>query len=411
MKKGWILFFFITVTSIFGAVVYRIVQQGQILEKSKLITAPVKSVSPVSSIESFDVFTNVFNSNIEHPLAVLLLQIVVIVAFARLMGFLFKKIGQPSVIGEVVAGIILGPSILGLFFPSVNHFIFPAASLINLQLLSQIGLILFMFVVGMELEVSGIRKQAYGAFIVSQTSIIVPFVSGMGLAYFLYEAYAPANISFLTFSLFMGIAMSITAFPVLARILKEKNLTQTKLGIMSLSSAAIGDITAWFILAAVIAIVKAGSSVSIVYSLGITVVYIAIMILLIRPLLIKLGFIYNNNESKRKGVIAVLFMLLILSSYTTEIIGIHALFGAFLMGVLMPSGLNFRKIVTDKIEDVSIVLLLPLFFVFNGLRTQIGLLDQPYLWSVCGWVILVAIVGKFGGSALSARAHSRYSVP
>lgn len=401
-RKGFI--FYIAVLAVFGSAIYWILEKGRQLQSLRLsnLQDPATPAS-TSTADGFKFFAETFSNNLSHPLAVLLLQIIVIVGFARVMGFVFKKIGQPAVIGEIVAGIILGPSILGQFFPAVNHFIFPVSSLGNIQFLSQIGLILFMFVIGMELEVSAIRKQAYGAFVVSHTSIIVPFALGMGLAYYLYNDYAPAKISFLAFSLFMGIAMSITAFPVLARILQEKGLTKTKLGSMSITSAAIGDLTAWFILAAVIAIVKAGSSVSILYSLGMTAVYILLMILLVKPLLHKLGVIYADNVQRRRAVIAIIFMILLLSAYATEIIGIHALFGAFLVGVIMPTGFNFREIVTDKIEDVSIVLLLPLFFVFNGLRTQIGLLNHAALWAIFGWVILVAVAGKFGGSAISAK--------
>ena len=403
MKKKWGLLFYISTFAILGTVMYWILKQGQVLQHNRIGFDQKTTEVSNGSTDYFKLFTDSIGSHLSQPLAVLLLQIIVIIAFARMMGYVFRKLGQPAVIGEIIAGIILGPSIMGMYLPAVNHFLFPVASLVNLQFLSQIGLILFMYVIGMELEVSAIRKQAFGAIIVSHTSILLPFTLGMVLAYFLYDNFAPANISFLAFSLFMGIAMSITAFPVLARILQEKNLTKTNLGSMSITSAAIGDLTAWFILAAVIAIVKAGSSFSVLYSLGMTLLYIAVMVLLVRPLLLKLGTIYSQQEIKRKTVIAVIFLLLLLSSYATEVIGIHALFGAFLLGVIMPSSLNFRSIVTEKIEDISIVLLLPLFFVSNGLRTQIGLLNQPYLWAIFGWVLVVAVVGKFGGSAIPAR--------
>lgn len=403
MKKRWGLLFYVSVTALLGSAMYWILEKGSLLQKNPPGFNEQPKVSVDHSTDYFRLFTDSISNNLGQPLAVLLLQIIVIVAFARMMGYLFQKIGQPAVIGEIIAGIVLGPSIMGSYLPGVSHFLFPMASLVNIQFLSQIGLILFMYVIGMELEVSAIRKQAFGAVLVSHTSIILPFTLGMILAYFIYTSYAPANISFLAFSLFMGIAMSITAFPVLARILQEKGLTKTNLGSMSITSAAIGDLTAWFILAAVIAIVKAGSSFSVLYSLGMTLLYVAVMIFLVRPLLHRLGTIYAHHEIKRKTVIAVIFMLLLLSSYATEVIGIHALFGAFIVGVIMPSSLNFRSIVTEKIEDVSIVLLLPLFFVFNGLRTQIGLLNQPHLWVTFGWVLLVAVVGKFGGSAIPAR--------
>jgi len=400
VKKTKSLFFYSLVVIGFGSLIYWIIQQGHSLEAAKKITSPV--TKPVAA-DAYSIFTNAFKTNIHHPLAVLLLQIVIIILVARFFGYLFKKIGQPAVIGEIVAGIVLGPSIVGLFFPQASGFLFPAASIVNLQFLSQIGLILFMFIIGMELELSLIGKQAYGAIIISHASIIIPYSLGMGLAYFLYDQYAPANTSFLSFALFMGIAMSITAFPVLARILQEKNLTKTKLGALAITCAAADDITAWCILAAVIAIVKSGSSISALYNIGMAVLYVFVMWYAIRPLLKKLGELYSRREDKRKMVIAIIFMFLLLSAYTTEIIGIHALFGAFLAGVIMPVQFNFRNIMADKIEDVSMVLLLPLFFVYTGMRTQIGLLNESSLWITCGWVVLVAVAGKFGGSTLAAK--------
>jgi len=403
MKKKWGLLFYVSVTAVLGSVIYWILQKGLLLQNNRPGFNQHITESVNGSTSYFRLFTDSIVQNLRQPLAVLLLQIIVIVTIARMMGYVFRKIGQPAVIGEIIAGIILGPSILGMYFPEATQFLFPAESLPILEYLSQIGLILFMFVYGMEFEMVGLRKQAFGALIVSHTSIILPFTLGMGLSYFLYNEFTSAKISFLAFSLFMGVAMSITAFPVLARILREKGLTRSELGSMAITSAAIGDLTAWFILAAVISIVKAGSSLGILYSLGVTLLYITVMIFVVRPQLIKLAATYAHHELKRKTVIAILFIVLLLSTYVTKIIGINALFGAFLVGAIMPSSLNFRSIVTEKIEDVSMVLLLPLFFVFSGLRTQIGLLNQPHLWVIFGWILVVAIVGKFGGSAIPAR--------
>jgi Kef-type K+ transport system membrane component KefB len=226
---------------------------------------------------------------------------------------------------------------------------------------------------------------------------------GVGLAYYIYRDYAPTNITFLSFALFMGISMSITAFPVLARILQEKGLTRSRLGAMALTCAAADDLTAWCILAAVIALVKSGSSFSVFFTIALAIVYVLVMLKMVRPFLERLSTIYDNQEKKRTPIIALLFVILIVSSYLTSIIGIHALFGAFMAGVIMPSSFSFRKIVIDKIEDVSIILLLPLFFVMTGLRTQIGLINEGHLWITFGWILLVAVSGKFGGSALAAR--------
>ena len=398
MKKKLGLFFYIVIVAVFGTVIYSIVMQGHALEKAR---GPLwQAVLPANH---FTVFTEAFHHNLIHPLPVLLLQIIVIVVVARLFGFLFSKIKQPAVIGEIVAGIVLGPSLLGLLFPQLSHFLFPAASLGNLKFMSQVGLILFMFVIGMELDTGIIGKQAYGAVIISHASIIIPYALGMSLAFFLYREFASETVSFLSFALFMGIAMSITAFPVLARIIQGKGLTKTNLGALAITCAAADDITAWCILAAVIAIVKAGSPASALFTITIALCYVLVMLFAVKPLLKKLGNIYAKSESVKRPVMAFVFMILLLSAYCTEVIGIHALFGAFLAGVIMPAELDFRKMVIDKIEDVSVVLLLPLFFVFTGLRTQIGLLGNTHLWAVCGWITLTAVTGKVGGSALAAR--------
>jgi Kef-type K+ transport system membrane component KefB len=255
----------------------------------------------------------------------------------------------------------------------------------------------------MELDLKVLRNQAHDAVVISHASIIIPYFLGMGLAYYMYQEFAPANVSFLSFALFMGIAMSITAFPVLARIIQERDLTKTKLGSIALTCAAADDVTAWCILAAVIAIVKAGTMLSTVLTIGLSLAYVLIMLYGVRPFLAKIGNIYSNRETISKPIVALSFLVLLGSAYLAEIIGIHALFGAFLAGVIMPANMNFRRVLMGKVEDVSLVLLLPLFFVFTGLRTQIGLLNQSHLWSVCGIIVLTAVAGKFGGSTLAAR--------
>jgi Kef-type K+ transport system membrane component KefB len=382
----------------FGTAIYFIAQFGTKLQKAGLNHAR----KPVSG-NSFALFTDSLHHSLTHPSAILLLQIITIVVCARAVGYIFNKIGQPAVIGEIIAGIVLGPSVLGLFFPDISTFLFPAASLGNLNFLSQIGLMLFMFVIGMELDVNHIRTQAKDAVVISHASILVPYTLGMGLACVMYTQFAPTNISFLSFALFLGIAMSVTAFPVLARIIQERGLTKTKLGSMALTCAAADDVTAWCILAAVIAIVKAGTFVTALYTIALAIGYVLFMLMVLKPFLNRLGSIYAGREMVSKAVMALVFMILLGSAYATEVIGIHALFGAFLAGVIMPDNLSFRKIVTDKLEDVSIVLLLPLFFVLTGLRTQIGLLNTAELWLICGGITLVAVIGKFGGSAFAAR--------
>ena len=389
--------FYIVVTGGFLVLIYWILSKGKFLENGRDI------VVIASKENQWTQFLTSLTHNLQHPLAILLGQIITIILVARLFGWIFRKIGQPSVIGEIVAGIALGPSLLGLYFPEFSSTLFPSASLGNLQFLSQIGLILFMFVIGMELDLKVLKNKANDAVVISHASIVVPFSLGIGLAYFIYYRFAPEGVEFLSFSLFMGIAMSITAFPVLARIVQEREMHKTRLGTIVITCAAADDITAWCILAAVIAIVKAGSFVSSLYVIGLAIVYVGAMLFIVRPFLKKIGDLYKSKNKLSKPVVAIFFLTLILSSYTSEIIGIHALFGAFMAGAIMPDITKFRAIFIEKVEDVSVILLLPLFFVFTGLRTQIGLINDPYLWKLTGVIILVAVAGKFFGSALAAK--------
>ncbi|PBQ33460.1 cation/H(+) antiporter [Sphingobacteriaceae bacterium] len=398
MKNFKNTLFYIVIIGGFSAIMYFILIQGKGQEAGRFFQETKASGSNV-----WETLVTTYHYNVTHPLAILLLQIITIILVARFFGFICKKIKQPTVIGEIVAGIFLGPSFIGSYFPEFSGFLFPKQSLSNLQFLSQIGLILFMFIVGMELDLKMLKNKAKDAVIISHASIIFPFTLGLGLAYYIYQIFAPPTINFLSFALFTGIAMSITAFPVLARIVQEKGLTKTKLGTIVITCAAADDITAWCILAAVIAIVKAGSVISSLYTIAMALAYVFIMLKLVRPFLKNVGDKYSNKEGLSKPVVAVFFITLLLSSYITEVIGIHALFGAFMAGVIMPATTSFRNIFIEKVEDVSLVLLLPLFFVFTGLRTQIGLLNEPYLWQICGLIILVAVTGKFVGSALAAK--------
>lgn len=376
---------------------YFFIIEGQTLEIGE------KIITKTNNSSSWDNFLESFKTNLHHPLALLLAQIVTIILVARLFGWICMKIKQPSVIGEMIAGIVLGPSLVGMYFPEFSAFLFPKESLGNLQFLSQIGLILFMYIVGMELDLSVLRKKAHDAVVISHASIIIPFALGIGLSYFIYKEFAPEGIQFTSFALFIAIAMSITAFPVLARIVQERNLQKTKLGTVVITCAAADDITAWCILAAVIAIVKAGSFESSLYVILMAIAYVFFMIKIVRPFLKRIGDLQAGKSTINKPMVAIFFLTLILSAYATEVIGIHALFGAFMAGAIMPENAKFRTLFIDKVEDVALVLLLPLFFVFTGLRTQIGLLNDGHLWITAGFIILTAVVGKFAGSALTAK--------
>lgn len=389
--------FYIAIVTVFSVLIYGALIRGKQLEQGRDVAIKI------SESDHFTDFTDSLLHNLSHPLAILLAQIITIIFAARIFGWICKKIGQPTVIGEMAAGIVLGPSLVGTYLPEYSAMLFPVESLGNLQFLSQIGLILFMYVVGMELDLNILKNKAKDAVIISHASIIIPFTLGLVLASFIYTQFAPAGVDFLSFGLFLGIAMSITAFPVLARIVQERGLHRTRIGSMVITCAAADDITAWCLLAAVIAIVKAGSFVSSLYVIILAVAYVAVMMQVVKPFLKRIGELYGNKETITKPVVAIFFLTLLISSYATELIGIHALFGAFMAGAIMPDNMRFRAVFIEKVEDVAQVMLLPLFFVFTGLRTQIGLLNDPYLWQVCGWIVLVAVIGKFAGSALTAR--------
>lgn len=397
MKKFRNSFFYLGIIGFFSVLIFVVIHYGKGLQTGREFNIPDSSTS------QWQEFLNAMQGNLAHPLAILLIQIVTIILVARMFSWAFKKIGQPAVIGEIIAGIVLGPSLFGMYFPGFSATLFPAGSFDNLKILSQFGLIMFMFVVGMELDLKVLRTKAKDAVVISHASIIIPFALGLVLAYFIYETFAPANVRFISFGLFMGIALSITAFPVLARILQERGINKTRLGSVVITCAAADDITAWCILAIVIAIVKAGTFVSALYTILAAIAYVLLMIKVVRPFLKRVGDLHAVRENLSKSVVAIFFLTLLLSSFATEAIGIHALFGAFMAGAIMPENTKFRSIFIEKVEDVALVLLLPIFFVYTGLRTEIGLLNDPYLWKVTGVIILVAVAGKFLGSAIAAR--------
>jgi len=362
--------------------------------------SPVATAIPPA--EAHTSFTGVLWEHFRSPLSILLTQIVVILIFAGLFRRLFRWIGQPPVMGEMVAGIVLGPSVLGLLFPGAVTFLFPESSLLTLRLLSQIGVVLFMFVVGMELNIQHLRERGTSAVMISHASIIVPFLLGAGLSVFLYRDLASPGTSFHAFALFIGVAMSITAFPVLARILEDRKLSQTHLGAVAITCAAVDDVTAWCILALVIALVKAtGVEISAITIL-LTLSFAGAMFFLVRPQLARV-IKEPDSEVHRRRLIPVVLTILLVSAVITETIGIHALFGAFLAGVVMPPSTEFRVFLKDKLEAFGSYALLPLFFAFTGLRTQVGLLTEWQDWVMCGVIILVAIAGKLGGSMLMGR--------
>lgn len=342
-----------------------------------------------------------------HPISILLIQIVIIMVTTRIFGLIATKVLLPLVVGEIIAGVFLGPSFFGAMFPEYLATIFPTDSLDNLGLISQLGLIFFMFIIGMDFDWQNLKNQTKATIVISHTSIVFPFFLGVLLALFLYDIYTPKNqnTSFIPFALFIGISMSITAFPVLARIVKEKKLTNTKYGTMALACAATDDATAWYILAIIIAISSSTSFIASVLSFGLILIYMIVMLYVVRPFLAWIGNIYSNKDTLDMKVVSIVLTVLLLSSLATEAIGIHALFGAFIAGAMMPSNdeSKLRELLIPKLEYISILVLLPLFFAITGLRTQIGLMENSTQWTMCAIVIVVAIVGKLFSATLSAK--------
>jgi Kef-type K+ transport system membrane component KefB len=402
-------FVYLAVILIFGAGIYLVLERGKRLEGERTMAAAPGPVPHAGAVQTRAGPAEprghpaVLVDNLRHPLGLLLLQLIVIVSAARLLGALFRRFGQPAVIGEIVAGLVLGPSLLGAVAPRLFGFLFDTSSLATLKLFAEIGVVLFLFVVGLRLDLAGLRHKAQTAIVVSHASIVVPYFLGVLLSLFLYRQLAPASATFLAFALFMGIAMSITAFPVLARILTERHMAGTYLGSTAITCAAVDDVTAWSILAVVVAVVNSQGLLASAETIGLVLLFIAVMLWVVRPLLARLFAPSESGPAPGKTVIAGALILLVGSALTTQAIGIHALFGAFLAGAVMPRGARQRDALTARLEEVSSVLLLPVFFAFTGLRTEIDLLNDARSWLFCAVIVLVATAGKLGGSMLAAR--------
>jgi len=340
-------------------------------------------------------------ANAEVLLHVLLALVVVIIA-ARACGALCKRIHQPPVIGEVIAGILLGPSLLGHISPAAFSYLLPATVAPFLSIIAQIGVILFMFLVGLELDTAQLKHRTHATVAISHASIVAPFVLGAVLALWLYPKLSTRDVRFTVFALFLGVSLSVTAFPVLARILTDRGIQKTRMGTVSLTCAAVDDVTAWCLLAFLIAVAKANVSAAAV-TVALTGLYVAFMMLVARPLIIRAVRAQELRESVSQSAIAVVVVALLLSTLATEAAGIHAIFGAFLLGAIIPHDSRLARDLTNKIEDLVVVLFLPAFFAFTGMRTQIGLVHGASQWLLCGVIIAAASIGKFGGTFVAAR--------
>jgi Kef-type K+ transport system membrane component KefB len=334
----------------------------------------------------------------------LVLQIAVILVAARIVGFLFQKIHQPQVMGEMVAGILLGPSLLGWVAPGVSAALFPPASLSYLNALSQVGLVVFMFVVGLALNPSELHGYGHAAVLTSHVSIAAPFCLGSFTALYLYPRLSDDGVTFTHFALFMGAAMSITAFPVLARILTERGLLRSRMGTLAIACAAVDDVTGWCILAYIVVLVRVAHAARPAWvTIAGSLVYVLIMLFVVRRLLPALERTFRKRDQLSDNLLAVIVVLVLASALATEWLGIHLLFGAFLMGAIMPKAPEFTRYLLHKFESVTVVLLLPLFFAYTGLRTRIGVGGGRAIWLYSALVIVVAITGKLGGSMFAAR--------
>ncbi|WP_414584799.1 cation:proton antiporter [Scytonema sp. PCC 10023] len=338
-----------------------------------------------------------------HTVVLVLVEVVIVIGLSRLVGLAFRWINQPLVIGEIVAGIMLGPSLFGLVAPGLAATLFPPETIPFLNVLSQVGLIFFMFLIGLELNPKYLSGNLEVAILTSHVSILVPFSLGTLLALLLYPLVSNASVSFTAFALFLGAAMSITAFPVLARIITENNLQGTRLGTLALTCAAVDDVTAWCLLAVAIAVAHTGSIVKAIPTIIYSLIYIGLMVTVGRTFLQRLAKYYRRIRRLSQFVLALIYVGVVASALITELIGIHLIFGAFLLGAAMPKDAGLVREIAVKTEDFVLIFLLPVFFAYSGLRTQIGLLNSPELWALSLAVLAVAIIGKYVGTYVAAR--------
>jgi Kef-type K+ transport system membrane component KefB len=356
-----------------------------------LVAPPPDNAEPVgTTIKGGDILLRV------------LVALTAIIVLSQVLARLFAYLSQPPVIGEIVAGILLGPSLLG---PDVSALVLPETVAPFLGIIAQLGVVLYMFLVGLEVNPALVKQRAHAAVATSHASILFPFILGAGLALFLYPRLSTNNVAFTSFALFMGVAMSITAFPVLARILTDYRMSRTRLGVLALSCAAVDDVTAWCLLAFVVGVAKAQMSEGLAVVAG-ALAFIAFMFLVARPILTWLTR-HWEDETQSPSLVTLIFVALLLSALTAEAIGIHAIFGAFLLGAMIPHDSAAARTLTSQLERMVAILLLPAFFAFTGMRTRIDLLSEPNHWLICGLIVLVATVGKFGGTLAAARMTSQ----
>lgn len=351
---------------------------------------------------------------VEATLLLVLIQLCVIIVIARVFAMLFSKIGQPAVVGEIIAGLMLGPSFFGHFFPDAFNRIFDISVNSVFQILSQLGLIFLLFLIGLEFDFSHLKTSGKSSLAISIVGIVLPFGLGFGLAHLMHphigHAQLPGGLTkavdLTGFALFMGTAMSITAIPILGRIMMELNITRSRLGAITITAAAVDDAAGWIILAAVSALVRSDFRLgSTLLMLGEAIGFALAMIFVVKPLLKRWTQFALRRGDQELGLnsLAILFILIFLCAIATNLIGIFAIFGAFILGATLSSEEGFRDAVTRYLRNFVTVFFLPIFFTYTGLRTDIGSLQGGTLWMFAAAVSAAAILGKFGGCTLAAR--------
>jgi Kef-type K+ transport system membrane component KefB len=361
--------------------------------RGEALMAPDAALAPLASIAKSSLPGNLFH---------VLLTLVAFTACAKVLGLLFRNFGQPSVVSEMIAGILLGPSALGWLFPNASTFLLPTSIVPLIEVIAQVGIILYMFVVGLELDATLLRKRAHTSVVVSHASILLPMVLGFTMALWLYPRFSSNRVPFTVFALFVAVSLSVTAFPVLARILAERELQATPLGATALACAAVDDVSAWCLLALVVGIAQARPERCLII-LALAVLFVACMLTVVRRGAVMLAQVTRERGALTEGTLGIVLCAVCTCAMATELIGIHALFGAFLLGVIIPHDSQLARGLISKVKGLVVVLFLPAFFALTGMRTQLGLISGARDILLCLVIIAVASVGKFGGSALAAR--------
>ena len=341
-------------------------------------------------------------SDFNNLVAAVFLALAIVLIVCRIFGYVATKVGQPRVMGEVIAGLVLGPSLLGAISANWQATFFPTDTLAAIGTIANLGLIFYMFLIGLEVDRGQLKGKVAAATAISNASVTLPMLLGLAIALPLYKVLGPDK-KFVAFALFIGVSMSITAFPVLARILAERRMIKRPVGALTIACAAIDDVTAWFLIALATAVAASGTFGDVVKTIAEAAAFTLFMVLVVRRVLARMATAFDEVGRIPSGWFAAIIVGVLLSAYITQEINIAFIFGAFIMGIVMPRHARLSEEITRRIDDFVVTLLLPIFFVYTGLRTNVGLLDRPELWLITLALIAIAIVGKLAGAAIAAR--------